>query len=229
MNRKINVKEDLIGKKFGSLKVVDRDEDHYTKSGNKFPKWLCECECGNIVSVFQSALKSGKQKSCGCKQFTACKKYNEYSVDGNTVKVKLTNSEEIMLCDLEDWERLKIFCWSKGNTGYAEARVNGRTTLFHHLVLQCEKGMVRDHINRNKMDNRKENLRIVTYFENNVNVERANSNPYGVPGAYKNGNRIGVRINVHGKPIYLGTYKTVEEAKEAREKAEEKYYKKIRG
>lgn len=229
MRKHIKVKENLVGRKFGFLKVIGRDEDHYTRSGNKYPKWLCQCDCGKVVSVFQSSLKSGQQKSCGCKHFTACKKYNKYSIYGNNVEVKLTNSEEIMFCDLEDWDKLKIFCWSKGNTGYAEARVNGRTTLFHHLVLECKKGMVRDHKNRNKLDNRKDNLRIVTYFENNVNVERANSNLYGVPGAYKNGNRIVVRINVRGKPIYLGTYKTVEEAKEAREKAEEKYYKKIRG
>lgn len=59
MKNQIKVKEDLTGREFGFLKVISRDEDHYTKSGNKYPKWLCQCECGKVVSVFQSSLKVG--------------------------------------------------------------------------------------------------------------------------------------------------------------------------
>ena len=87
----IKVKEDLTGKKFSYLTVIKRDEDHVTKSGNIYPRWICKCECGKHVSVFQSSLKSGQQKSCGCKHFSACKKYNNYKVNGNFVEVNLTN------------------------------------------------------------------------------------------------------------------------------------------
>lgn len=73
MEKQIRVKEDLTDREFGFLKVIGRDKDHYTKSGHRYPKWLCLCECGKIASVFQSSLKSGQQKSCGCKHFTACK------------------------------------------------------------------------------------------------------------------------------------------------------------
>ena len=51
---------DLTGKKFGRLKVIKRAEM------TKRVKWLCECECGNIVIVDASNLKSGHTKSCGC-------------------------------------------------------------------------------------------------------------------------------------------------------------------
>ncbi len=210
----IKVKEDLTDKEFGFLKVICRDKDHYTKSGNKYPKWICRCECGKIVSVFQSSLKGGTQKSCGCRHFTACKKYNEYSVKENVVEVNLTNCKEIMLCDLSDWERLKKFCWSKGYTGYAEARVNGRTVPFHHLVIDCEKGMVRDHINRNKLDNRRENLRVVTYSLNNTN--RSYKNKTGERGISKNGSGFSARAFIDGESKYLGTYRTIEEAAKAR-------------
>lgn len=211
---KIKIKEDLTGKEFGYLKVIERDKDHYTIGGNKYPKWLCRCECGKIVSVFQSSLKSGNQKSCGCKHFTACKKYNEYSISEETVKVKMTNCDEIMICDLDDWDKLKVFCWSKGNTGYAEARVNGKTTPFHHLVIKCEKGMVRDHRNRNKMDNRKCNLRVVTYSENNSN--RPYKNKTGHRGIAKNGSGFSASITLNGKKKHIGTYRTIEEAVKAR-------------
>ena len=119
-----------------------------------------------------------------------------------------------MICDLEDWNRLKVFCWSKGNTGYVEARVNGKTTPFHHLVIDCESGMVRDHKNRNKMDNRKENLRVVTYSENNSN--RHYKNKTGYRGVSKNGSGFSARVFINGENKYLGTYRTIEEAVKAR-------------
>ena len=214
MKNKIKVKKDLTGIHFGYLTVICRDEDHFAKSGNRYPKWICKCECGKYKSVFQSSLKSGQQKSCGCKHFTACKKYNTYSIENSFVKVKMTNCKETMICDFEDWEKFKNFCWSKGNTGYAEARVDGKTTLFHHLVIECEKGMVRDHINRNKLDNRKENLRIVTYSENNLNTSCRNKTGYR--GISKNGKGFSASITVNGIKKHIGTYKTIEEAVNAR-------------
>lgn len=128
--------------------------------------------------------------------------------------VKLTNCNETMLCDLDDRNRLKEFCWSKGNAGYAEARVNGKTTPFHHLVIECESGKVRDHKNREKLDNRKDNLRVVTYSENNSN--RHFKSKTGHRGITKNGNGYSARITKNKKTKHIGTYKTIEEAVKAR-------------
>lgn len=219
----IKVKEDLTGKKFSYLTVIKRDEDHISKSGKKNAKWICRCECGKIVSVFQTSLKSGQQKSCGCKHFTACKKYNDYDVMGDSVKVKLTNCDETMICDLEKWVQLKKYCWIKGKTGYAEARVEGKTKLFHHFVIDCEEGKVRDHINKNKLDNRESNLRCVDYSLNNRNSDKKIRNIYGIPGAYKAGNKIAIRIHLNGETKYIGCFNTIEEAKEAHKMAEMQY------
>ena len=56
---------DLSGKIFGTLQVLKRDE---TKpKGHQQPVyWICKCECGNIISVLGSHLKSGHTSSCGC-------------------------------------------------------------------------------------------------------------------------------------------------------------------
>lgn len=53
---------DLVGQRFGRLVVSERLE----RSGCGATKWLCKCDCGNLVSVQYSNLKSGATKSCGC-------------------------------------------------------------------------------------------------------------------------------------------------------------------
>lgn len=53
---------DLRGKTFGKLKVIEKDPD--SKPGKA--KWVCECKCGNIVSVLSDSLRNGKTRSCGC-------------------------------------------------------------------------------------------------------------------------------------------------------------------
>lgn len=62
MPRKI----DLTGQKFGKLTVIKEDEPYYTSGGNKQIKWICECECGNFISVTSSNLRNGNTESCGC-------------------------------------------------------------------------------------------------------------------------------------------------------------------
>lgn len=57
MNKKI----DLTGQVINRLTVISFDKKIKDK-----PYWLCKCSCGNIKSINQCNLKSGKSKSCGC-------------------------------------------------------------------------------------------------------------------------------------------------------------------
>jgi hypothetical protein len=59
---------DLTGQTFGRLSVIGRVEDHAVPSGQRFPKWLCVCECGIRVRVLGLHLRSGNSNSCGCLQ-----------------------------------------------------------------------------------------------------------------------------------------------------------------
>lgn len=61
-----NQREDLTGQKFGRLTVLREAEDYVTKQGNHKNAWICECECGNQITVRSELLKSGRTKSCGC-------------------------------------------------------------------------------------------------------------------------------------------------------------------
>lgn len=53
--------EDLTGRVFGRLTVIERAEN---RSGRAC--WLCKCECGNVKSYYANHLKKGSTKSCGC-------------------------------------------------------------------------------------------------------------------------------------------------------------------
>lgn len=54
--------EDLTGKTFGRLTVIERAEN----SKSKKVRWLCKCECGNEKIIIGDNLKKGKTFSCGC-------------------------------------------------------------------------------------------------------------------------------------------------------------------
>lgn len=69
--------KDLTGVKFGALKVLRRDEGKTDSSKSCY--WLCECDCGNIVSRKTSTLnrvKYGAIPNCGC---VDKKRLNNYS------------------------------------------------------------------------------------------------------------------------------------------------------
>lgn len=55
-------REDLTGQKFGSLTVLKLD----CIAKNRQCKWLCQCDCGQIVSAYASNLKRNHTKSCEC-------------------------------------------------------------------------------------------------------------------------------------------------------------------
>lgn len=53
---------DLTGMKFGKLTVLEKD----SSSPGPNTKWICQCDCSNIVSVLSESLRTGKSTSCGC-------------------------------------------------------------------------------------------------------------------------------------------------------------------
>lgn len=160
------------------------------------------------------------------------KKYNEYEVYDDTVFVKFSNCNEYFLCDLDDWVKLKEYCWFKDNNGYAVTNIPGsrKMVYFHKIVMNSKTDKIVDHIKRisdgNICDNRKKNLRLVTYCENIRNSKLRCTNTSGYRGVNwsKSMNKCEVRITVHGEKIRLGYFRNIEDAIEARKKGELKYY-----
>lgn len=58
--------DDLRGRRFGRLLVLERSENVFYPSGKPQTTWKCQCDCGNEIVVGAQLLKSGKTKSCGC-------------------------------------------------------------------------------------------------------------------------------------------------------------------
>lgn len=78
--RKSKPRVDLTGKKFGRLTPKE-----YVKGG----KWICECECGNIIIVDTRNLNSGHTKSCGClqKEKASQNTYDMSNYEDDNIKV----------------------------------------------------------------------------------------------------------------------------------------------
>jgi hypothetical protein len=101
---------------------------------------------------------------------------------------------------------------SVGSHGYAQIWADGRVWVLHRWLLGLERGDKRmaDHINGNRLDNRRSNLRVVTPSESSSNVRgRASS---GFRGVYPNHGRWAAASKLNGRKIHLGTYDTPEEA-----------------
>lgn len=68
---------DLTGERFDRLVVLGLSQDEcFAASGYRVYKWLCQCDCGAVVSVFGVSLRNGRTTSCGCyARELASKKY----------------------------------------------------------------------------------------------------------------------------------------------------------
>lgn len=123
--------------------------------------------------------------------------------------------------DKESFEYLNNFTWYYQH-GYARTDYYYKGEKFriymHIMVLGIKNGLEIDHINNNKLDNRKENLRFVTRSENmhNVKSKATKNKKDSLPrGVYKNGNKYFSCMKNNMKIHHLGTFTSVEEAKNA--------------
>ena len=153
------------------------------------------------------------------------------------MNIPLTRGQSAIV-DEADYEWLNQWKWhvsmgSKNRTYHARRsfEIDGRTasTTMHRQIMGLERGDRRevDHINRNTLDNRRANLRIVTTSENNFNKAKRPDNTSGFTGVYKvkNKDRWIARTTMIKKVFSLGIYCSAVEASDAYERFQDKHRK----
>lgn len=222
---------DYINKTFDRLTGV---EYLGVENGDSMMRW--RCECGNIIDLPITRVKNRYVRSCGCltKEVAAkrLKKINEYDLSGD-YGIGYTSTGYKFYFDLEDYEKIRNFCWHRHRDGYLRTRVdvypNGKNhyELMHRWILEIKDADVEiDHINGSVYDNRKLNLRIVEGSKNAKNLKLYINNKSGHKGVSfsKRENRWKAYIQNDNQKIHLGTFLVYEEAVKARERAEIKYF-----
>lgn len=176
--------------------------------------YLCQCDCGTERVIARSNLTSGRTKSCGClrneKFAIENKKYNTYKFDEQKRCVVgiTTNTNEKFHVDIEDYDKIKNLSWHKTAQGYLAHKEGNKNILMHRLITDVADGFVVDHLNHDKLDNRKSNLRICSYSENSMNKAIL---PKGITTVRKNGHTYYV-VQLCGK--YQGCFTNYEDAKQ---------------
>lgn len=132
-------------------------------------------------------------------------------------EIQLTQGKFAMVDD-EDYEKLNKFnyCYNKGYA--ARGRTIGKnkrdTITMHKDIIFCPEGMEIDHINGNKLDNRKSNLRICTKQQNQWNCSSTKNSTSKYRGVcFDNGTgkwRAGIMKD--GKFIHIGRFFSETEA-----------------
>ncbi len=84
-----------------------------------------------------------------------------------TVEYKLSNCDEVALIDKDDYDAVASFGkWYKSDSGYAikKTKIKGKnvSVRMHALINKTPKGWHTDHMNGNRLDNRKSNLRTIS-------------------------------------------------------------------
>lgn len=154
---------------------------------------------------------------------------NEIIICDNFAKLILLNNNQTIrhevILDIESLEIVKDIKWSFSGI-YAKCDKSRYGKRFmHEFILEKKNDKdVIDHINKNKLDNRKENLRICTNQQNLFNSKLAKNNTSGYTGVRWNGFSWVAYIKYNNKRINLGSFDNIEDAIRERLKFEKEYF-----
>lgn len=173
--------------------------------------------------------KLKKYKEENKEQFLVRRKFNDYQFKDDYV---IINGR--VLIDLDDFKKIdgenRYLAVNSG--GYAYITKYNEEIFIHRLIMGLPNSydektqLIVDHINGNKLDNRKSNLRIIKKEINPINCKTYKNNTSGVKGVswMKRLNKWQSSIQINKNNIYLGVYSDFDEAVRVRKEAEVKYF-----
>ena len=134
-------------------------------------------------------------------------------------QIPLANNKGIALVDDEDYDAVAQHSWCNNGYGYAIAQIRGKSVRMHRWLLGAGDGQEIDHVNRNKSDNRRSNLRFCTHAENMMNRAEVET---GIPSNSTTGlkgvswreshGKYSATLWDNGKAVHIGYFSTAEQA-----------------
>ena len=194
---------DLTGQIINGWEVLERVSAEPNKYGTGIDYYFrCRCQrCGNESIKRPNAIKTSKGHRC-----SKCLPVYNFVVKGDVAEGTLTNGTPFLIdaCDIPKIQRKR---WRLAKDGYIKS--DDGFYLHRFIMGITDRKDIIDHINRNRHDNRKSNLRVISNFGNSCNHSIFQTNKTGYTGVYysKCAGRYEVKIGYNNKRIKLGSSK----------------------
>jgi hypothetical protein len=156
---------------------------------------------------------------------------NDIIIKEDIAEIIIRNKDGTEICrsiiDTEHINAISKYKWCAGGNGYIISRPDykAKALILHRVLTNAPDGMVVDHINHNRMDNRLSNLRVCTEQQNMCNQRLRVDNTSGYKGVYwdKTVGKWHAQISVNNVIINLGYSVSLQECVRIRASAETKY------
>lgn len=183
------------------------------------PLGYCQCGCGNVAPVARCADKRSKVKLGQSLRFIrghralklpACQAVAPSGPVGRVPVFRRGVVPAYAQFDAADWGLVARLRWGMNKDGYAVTSRAGVGWQMHRLLLALVIGDLRqgDHINRDRLDNRRANLRLATpaiQAQNRSSYRGSTSSHRGVCWA-KDTHKWQAQVRANGKTHYLGQF-----------------------
>lgn len=213
--------------------IWENDKEKIIEAYKSYSKTLTEIANEHGVSI-GAVIKH--LKSWGVYEHRSNKSVNRYEMCEDYI-IGYTLDGYPFYIDYEIYDVVKDFCWHRDNCGYLRTRIgkreNGKNFYKRmHVYIMEQAGFTKseniviDHINGKPNDNRLQNLRLATLSDNMKNIRTPSNNTSGHIGVSyaKRERKWKSYIIVDHVRHNLGTYTDINDAIEARERAEKIYF-----
>lgn len=158
---------------------------------------------------------------------------NEIQIYGDIVTMYIYNKEGTKILEtqfnrrhVDEVLRHKWCVKDKDKTPYVVTSIEGKLVRLHRFIINADENEVVDHIDGNPLNNLDDNLRIVNRKQNSYNCGLSKNNTSGHSGVswMNKMKKYRAYIMIDRKQIHLGSFENIEDAIDARKKAEIKYF-----